>query len=164
MMTMTRTIAAKLGEVDPANAGIYEANAEGYVAELKALDAWVVEAASAVPYERRKLVTTHNTFQYFGRRYGYEIAGTALGATTEASDPSAGEIAVLVGAIQANGIQAVFPENIGRSSLMEQVAAAAGVRLGAPLYTDALGSLSSPGATYDGLMRHNVAAIVAALS
>jgi ABC-type Zn uptake system ZnuABC Zn-binding protein ZnuA len=47
---------------------------------------------------------------------------------------------------------------------MESIAAEAGVELAPPLYTDALGPPGSPGETYIGMMRSNVATIVTALS
>lgn len=165
MATAVQTIREALTELDPANAERFTANAALILGELAELDAWITETVDGLPPERRKLVTTHNTFQYFAHRYGFHVVGTALGSvSTEVADPSAGQIAALIDEIRAAEVQAIFPENVSKPALMEQIATEARVRLAPPLYTDALGPRGSPGATYLGLMQHNVRTIVAALS
>jgi zinc/manganese transport system substrate-binding protein len=159
---MVEAIRDALAAADPANAAGYKANADAYLAELNTLDGFIVEQTATLPEERRKLVTTHDTFAYFARRYGYEIVGTALGATT-AADPAAGEIVALVEQIKAAGVPAIFAENIQNPRLMEQIASEAGVALGPPLYTDALGEPGSDGATYVQMMRSNVTTLVTTL-
>lgn len=162
---MTGVIRDALIQVDAANAARYRANADRYIAELQALDAWIVTRVGALPPERRKLVTSHDTFSYFARRYGFAIVGTALGSiSTEASEPSAGAFAQLVKEIKAAGVPAIFAENVSNPKLMERLAAEAGVTLVPDLYTDALGPPGSAGDTYIKLMRHNVSAITTALS
>jgi ABC-type Zn uptake system ZnuABC Zn-binding protein ZnuA len=117
-----------------------------------------------LPQARRKLVTSHDTFGYFAKRYGYEILGTALGSiSTEAADPSAGAIVVLVEQIKAAGVPAIFAENVQNPGLMDRIAVEAGVKLGPTLYTDALGEPGSDGDTYLKMMRYNITSIVAAL-
>jgi zinc/manganese transport system substrate-binding protein len=163
-IVMVETIRDALAAADPANAAIYEANADTTIADLEALDAWVRAQVATLPAERRKLVTTHETFGSFADAYGFEVVGTALGSlTTEAGDPAAREIVVLIAAIEAAGAPAIFAENVANPDLMTAIAAEAGVALAPPLYTDALGPPGSPGATYDGMMRSNVETIVAAL-
>ncbi len=153
-----------LAKADPANADVYKANAEQYLAQLKTLDELIVAETNKLPQERRKLVTSHDTFGYFAKRYGYEIVGTALGSvSTEAADPSAGELAGLIEQIKAAGVPAIFAENIENSDLMDRIAAEAGVALGPTLYTDALGQPGSDGDTYLKMMRYNITTIVTAL-
>lgn len=153
-----------LVEADPANAPSYQANAEAYLGQLKELDSWVAEEIKKIPADRRKLVTSHDTFGYLARRYGLEIVGSGLGVSTEASDPSAAEVAGLIEEIRAVGVPAIFTENVSNPKLMERVAAEAGVTLGPQLYTDALGEPGSDGETYLKMMRYNVTALVTALS
>jgi zinc/manganese transport system substrate-binding protein len=149
---------------DPANAATYEANAAATIANLEALDAWIREQVATLPEDRRKLVTSHDTFGYFADAYGFQVLGTALGSlSTEVGDPSAREIAGLISQIEESGTPAIFAENVSNPDLMESLAAEAGVALAPPLYTDALGPAGSPGETYDGLMRSNVTTIVEAL-
>lgn len=158
-------IAAALGEADPANASIYDANATAYIAELTALDEAIRTDTATIPEDRRKLVTTHDTLGYYAHAYGFEIVGTALGSiSTEGGDPSARDIAQLVADIQTSGVPAIFADNVSSNSLMESIAAEAGVELAPPLYTDALGEPGSDGATYIDMMTTNTRIIVDALS
>jgi ABC-type Zn uptake system ZnuABC Zn-binding protein ZnuA len=163
-MVMVEAIRNALVGADPANAAVYALNADAYLDELRTLDSYIVDAVAQVPEARRKLVTTHDTFGYFARRYGFTVLGTALGSlSTEAADPAAGQIAELVEAIRAAGVPAIFAENIANPALMETIAAEAGVELAPTLYTDALGESGSPGATYLDMVRFNGDTIVTAL-
>lgn len=161
---MVENIRDGLVAADPANAAVYQSNAETYLHQLKQLDAFVVERVNTLPAERRKLVTTHDTFGYFARRYSFEIVGTALGSvSTEVADPAAATIAALIEQIKATGVPAIFTENIASGSLTERIAHEAGVKLAPVLYTDALGEPGREGDTYEKMMRYNVETIVTAL-
>ena len=161
---MVQTIAEGLASADPAHADAYRANAETYTAELRALDAFIVQQVNSIPAGRRKLVTSHDTFGYFAARYGFELVGTALGsASTEVADPSAAQVAALVQSIKAAGVPAIFAENVSNQQLIDTIANEAGVKVAPPLYTDALGEPGSAGATYIDMMRYNVSTIVTAL-
>ena len=159
------TIRTALESADPANAATYDANASAYTAELNELDAFIRDETARLPEERRKLVTTHDTFGYFAAAYGFEIVGTALNSlTTGSDDPPAQEVAALIGEIEASGVPAIFAENVSNTDLMESIAAEAGVTLAPPLYTDALGESGSDGETYVSMMRFNATTIVTALA
>lgn len=163
-IVMVENIRDVLVAADPANAAVYEANAAAKIADLKALDQWVREQVATIPEERRKLVTSHDTFGYFADAYGFQIIGTALGSlSTEAGEPSARTIATLISQIQDAGVPAIFAENVSNPDLMQSIADEAGVTLAPPLYSDALGPPGSPGDTYDGMIRGNVTTIVNAL-
>lgn len=164
-IVMVENIRDALISADPPHAAVYEANATAKIADLEALDAWVREQVATIPEERRKLVTSHDTFGYFADAYGFEVIGTALGsASTEAGDPSARDVAILIEEIAAAGVPAIFAENVSNPDLMESIAAEAGVTLAPPLYTDALGAPGTEASTYDGMMRGNVTTIVNALT
>ena len=159
------TIRAALGSADGANAATYDANAGAYAAELTELDAFIRAEAGKLPEDRRKLVTSHDTFGYFARAYGFEIVGTALNSlTTESNDPPASEIAALVEEIDDSGVPAIFAENVSNTDLMQTIADEAGVTLAPSLYTDALGEPGSDGETYIAMMHSNSSTIVTALS
>jgi ABC-type Zn uptake system ZnuABC Zn-binding protein ZnuA len=164
-VVIVESVRDALVAADPAHAAVYEANAQAYLARLQELDAWVVAEVAKLPEDRRKLVTSHDTFAYFAARYGFEVVGTALGApSTEGGDPSAEEIAALVDTIEAAGVPAIFAENVSNPALMEAIAAEAGVALAPTLYTDALGEPGSDGDTYERMIRANVTTIVTALA
>ncbi len=152
-----------LKQVDAANAATYEANAAAYISQLKELDATITEQVASVPPERRKLVTNHDNFAYFARRYGFEVVGNVFESVSTEQEPSAQQIAQLVRLIREQNVPAVFTENTVNPRLAEQVASEAGVKVVTDLYTDALGETGSSGDTYIKMMQHNVQQIVAAL-
>jgi zinc/manganese transport system substrate-binding protein len=154
----------QLAGLDPANAEKYKATAASYLQQLTDLDGWVVQTVATVPQRERKLVTSHDTFGYFARRYGFQVLGSGLeSASTEASDPSAANFAKLCDAIKAAQVPAIFAENVRNPKLMQRLAREAGVRLAPPLFTDALGKAGSEGDTYVKMMRYNVTTIVTQL-
>jgi zinc/manganese transport system substrate-binding protein len=163
-MQVTRTIGDTLAAYDPANADTYYANADSYIDRLQALDGWVLDQVSTLPQERRKLVTSHDTFGYFARRYGFQIVGAGLESFFTDAQPSASRINRLVQDIRAAGVAAVFVENVTDPRLMQRLASEAGVRVAPQLYTDSLGAWNSPASTYVDLITHNVSTIVAALN
>jgi zinc/manganese transport system substrate-binding protein len=154
---MVERLRDALAELDPTHAADYQANASRYLGELQALDAWAVQELARVPAERRRLVTSHESFGYFARRYDFELIGAVLPVTTEAADPSVGEIAELVSKIKAAGVPMIFGENATNQRLIEQVARAAGVRV-AVLY-DVLGPAGGPASSYLDMIRYNVKTI-----
>ncbi len=163
-MIMVERIRDGLIAADQANAAYYRENAEKYLEELAKTDHWIIETLKDIPDEHRKLVTSHDTFGYFAKRYGFTVIGTAIAsASTEAADPSAAEIAQLVEKIRAAGVRVVFAENTHDPKLLQSVAAEAGVKLAPKLYTDALGPAGSAGDTYIKMMRYNAEVFAEAL-
>ncbi len=150
-----------LAEADPARAEQYKAAAAAYIAKLAALDAEIKGAFAAVPPERRRLVSTHDAFGYFAARYGLDFIAPQ-GVSTEA-EPSARDIARIIDAVKANGVPAVFLENIIDPRFAMRIAAETGARVGGTLYSDALSDAKGPAATYIDLMRHNVRELTEAL-
>lgn len=155
-----------LADVDPAHAPVYRANAEAYLAELDALDAWVAAQASRVPRERRVLVTAHDAFGYFGAAYGFEVRG--LQGISTVSEASARDVAELADFIVERRIPVIFVESSVSPRTIQAVQAAVAaqgfvVEIGASLFSDAMGDPGTPEGTYPGMVRHNVRAIVSGL-
>jgi ABC-type Zn uptake system ZnuABC Zn-binding protein ZnuA len=157
----TESIEFTLSALDPGRAPVYRANAQAYVQELEALDAWVVEQVATIPEANRRLVTNHPVFGYFADRYGLEQLG-AVYPLNPSAEPSAQDIAALEDTISEYGVPAVFGESTVNPKLAEQVAEDTGVRL-VPLYTGSLGEPGSGADTYILLIRYDVSAIVDAL-
>ena len=151
-----------LTDVDPEGAAFYADQAEAYVEDLEALDAWIRAGVDTVPPEQRRLVTTHDAFSYFGQRYGFEIVGTLYGVSTEV-EPSPTKIAELVGDVREAEVPAIFVESLIDPTLMERVAQEAGVELGDELLGDSVGDPGSGAETYDAMLRHNARAIIEGL-
>jgi zinc/manganese transport system substrate-binding protein len=139
---------------DPAREDVYRANATSYLAALEMLDAEIRTAIEAVPVARRKVITTHTAFGYFGDAYGIEFIAPE-GLSTDA-DPSARDIARLIEQIRREKIPAVFIENVTDPRLLQRIAAETGARIGGTLYSDALSAPDGPAATYIDMMRSNV--------
>ena len=160
---MVDAISAALQHADPANADKYRERQKSYSDKLKELDAWIAQQTATIPADRRKLVTTHDTFGYLADQYGFEVLSVLGSVSSESADPSASQVAMIIERIQALEIPAIFAENILNPKLTQRVAEEAGVKIVPTLYTDALGPAESPGSTYLGLVRYNVMTIVEAL-
>jgi zinc/manganese transport system substrate-binding protein len=146
---------------DPPGKSIFETNAAAYLRRLDALDAEIKAAVSAIPPDRRKLITTHDAFGYFGTAYGIQFIAPH-GVSTE-SEASARDVARIIAQIRQQKIPAVFLENITDPRLLERIAREAGARIGGTLYSDALTGPRGPAPTYIDLVHHNVKQLVGAL-
>ena len=156
------SIADQLSTADPAGQTIYRDNAAAYNRELDALHTWIQEEVAQLPEERRLLVTSHDTFQYFAQRYGFEVAGAIVPVTTE-REPTGQELAEIVETIKREGVPAVFAEKSHSGKLGRRIAEETGATLIGGLYTGSLGPPGGEAATYLALMRYNVNTIVEAL-
>ena len=162
VIVWTQNIAAALANADPANASVYQANADTYIASLRDLDAWIRNEVDQIPPERRKLVTDHYAFGYFADEYGFEQIGALVGSFSTNASASAQEIAALEDTIRAQNVPAVFVGATLNATMAEQVAQDTGTKI-VSVYT---GSLTAPGGAADSylaFMRYNVNAIVSAL-
>lgn len=159
--TAVAAIRDALTAADPAGGDAYRENAAAYLDRLRTLDRSVARCMREVGPERRKLVTTHDAFGYFAAAYDVQVTGATIPALTTQAQPSAGETAELVDRIEAEGVNAVFPEAGVSPELEQTIAEEAGVTVGAELWADALGPEGSSGATYLEAMAHNAREIAA---
>lgn len=161
VMVYARNIAGGLAKVDPAGAAFYQTNADRYILELQALDTEAKAQFSAIDSDKRKVITSHDAFGYFGAQYQIKFLAPQ-GVSTDA-EPSAKQIALLIRQIQREKIRAVFVENMSSPRLLAQLSKDAGVKPGPPLYVDALSAAGGPADTYLMLMRHNVTQLAAGM-
>jgi ABC-type Zn uptake system ZnuABC Zn-binding protein ZnuA/ABC-type Mn2+/Zn2+ transport system permease subunit len=145
---------------DPAQLATYRLGAREYAEKVRALDRGIARCFAAVPAARRKLVTDHDAFGYFARRYGIRVIGAVLPATTTQAQPSAGTLADLVELVRRERVRAVFPESSANGKLAEAIAERTGATAEYELYGDTLGPEGSDGDTYLGMERHNADAMV----
>jgi len=150
-----------LATADPADAAMFRANAERYLAELDTLDADVRAAVAKIPPERRKVISTHNAFGYFAEAYGITFIAP-LGVSTE-TEPSARDVAAIISQIRREKIPAVFLENMSDDRLISRIAAETGARVGGTLFSDALTDEKGDAPTYIAMVRHNIRALTSAL-
>ena len=142
-----------LSNADPDGKSVYDANAKSYLLALDALEGEVKAAIAKIPVDRRKIITTHDAFGYFGAAYGMSFIAPE-GLSTD-SEPSAKDVARIIRQIRKQKIPAVFLENVSDPRLIEQIARETGAAIGGKLYSDALSEPSGPAATYIDMMRHN---------
>jgi zinc/manganese transport system substrate-binding protein len=107
-----------------------------------------------VPRDRRKILTSHDAFGYFGREYGVEFL-SPVGLSTE-TEASAADVAKLIDQIKAEKVKTYFFENSNDSRLVEQISKATGAQPGGELYVEALSKEDGPAPTYAKMFRYNV--------
>ncbi|MDX8509778.1 metal ABC transporter substrate-binding protein [Mesorhizobium captivum] len=139
---------------DPEAAEHFKANAESYTKELKDLDAYARSKIDPIPQDKRKVLTSHDVFGYFGREYGVTFLAP-LGLSTE-GEASAADVAKLIAQIKKEGVKVYFFENSNDPRLVQQIASATGAQSGGELYVEALSKEDGPAPTFEKMFRYNV--------
>jgi manganese/zinc/iron transport system substrate-binding protein len=152
--------------IDPDHRAGYEERATAYLAQLRELDAYVFEQAAKIPPELRVLITAHDAFGYFGRRYGLEVRG--LQGVSTATEAGTRDVQDLADFIAERQIPAIFVESSVPRRTVDAVRAAVqsrgwDVRIGGQLFSDAMGDAGTVEGTYIGMVRHNIDTITNAL-
>jgi ABC-type Zn uptake system ZnuABC Zn-binding protein ZnuA len=156
-----RALGRRLARVDPGHGALYAHNAARYVGQVARMDAANRRLVATVPPADRKLVTNHDAFGYLAAHYRIRVVGSVIPALSTAAQPSARDVADLIRKIRDQHVPAIFTESSLDPALERQIASEAGVQVYANLYGDTLGPPGSPGATYIGMERWNVRAMVA---
>ncbi|MCL4146356.1 UNVERIFIED_CONTAM: hypothetical protein GTU68_014145 [Idotea baltica] len=144
----------------------YKKNTEAYLLKLKTLDSWAQSSLATIPKNARVLVTAHDAFNYFGKRYDLEVRGIQ-GISTE-SEAGVKDIEEIVALLVERKIPAVFIESTvserNVAALVEGANAKGHqVKIGGTLYSDAMGTAGTPEGTYIGMIQHNVRQVTKAL-
>jgi ABC-type Zn uptake system ZnuABC Zn-binding protein ZnuA len=155
----TKVVRDALVRLSPEDRLTFEKNADAYMAKLDALEKWARAKIAELPRDRRKLVTSHDAFQYFARDFGFTIYPVEGVSTSD--EPSSKNVADLVQTVKAQHVKAVFFENIQNPKVLSEITNETGAQVGGELYADGLGEGDT--ATYEGMYRHNVTVIVEAL-
>ncbi|HMI71770.1 MAG TPA: metal ABC transporter substrate-binding protein, partial [Solirubrobacteraceae bacterium] len=137
-----------LSKANPDARDAYARNADAYLAKVRALDRGIAACLDRVPADQRKLVTDHDAFNYFARRYGITVVGAVIPSQTTQAQASAKDVAQLSKVIRREGVKAVFPESSINPKLARAIAAQTGATSDLTLYGDTLGPKGSSGATY----------------
>jgi len=161
-----RNIRDALIKADPAHRAAYTANADRYMDEISALNTWTRDQITTLPRDKRKIITTHDAFGYFGAAYGVSFLAPE-GLSTDA-EPGAGDLARLIDEIRTKQIKALFIENMTDPRMMQTIARETGAELpqgrDAELYSDALSAADGPAPTYLDMFRNNVPKLLAAMA
>ena len=162
-ITYVENIRDGLSAIDPQGQQVYHRNAEAYIEELKALDAWIADQVEQLPAERRILVTNHESFGYYADRYGFSIIGTVIPSISTGSSPSARQLIRLVDEIEKSNAPAIFLESGANPQLADQVALETGVKVIGDLYTHSISLPDGDAPSYIAMMKYNTRTIVEAL-
>lgn len=146
---------------DPEDADYFRKRGGAYIDQLKKLDEWAKSEFANIPQEKRKVLTSHDAFGYFGREYHVTFMAP-VGFSTEA-EASASGVASLIKQIKEEKVKTYFIENQTDPRLVKQIAAATGAQAGGELYPEALSGPKGPATTYEKAFRHNVETIVASM-
>lgn len=145
----------------PQHADEIQFNFDVYSQQLKDLHEYCQQKILEIPENQRILITSHDAFQYYGRRYGLRleaILGTSTDAEVQTSD-----IKRVTEIIQSSGVPAVFIESTINPKMLQQLADDNGIVIGGQLYSDSLGEKGGPADSYEKMIKHNTDIIVEAL-
>lgn len=165
-MEAVRCVEKVLVEFDSTHAADYRKKSAAYLQQLDSLDNYVLRQAQRVPKKQRVLITAHDAFNYFGRRYQFQVRG--LQGISTAMEAGTADLQNLATFIVKRRIPAVFVETSVPPRYIEALRAAVRargfqVRIGGSLYSDAMGEPGTLEGTYIGMVRHNIDTIVSAL-
>ena len=155
-----------LVKVDPAGKEAFDGNLAAFEESARALDRECALILSGIPQSARVLVTAHDAFNYFGKRYGLEVRGIQ-GISTE-SEPALAAIEALVAEMSERRVPALFAEStVSNRSVLAVIEGCKAreheVVLGDTLFSDSLGRAGTPEGTWRGMMLHNARSIARAL-
>ncbi len=150
-----------LSDLSPQDALFFKAQGENYKKLLSTLKKQTQEKLEHIPLAKRKVITNHAAFEYLGREFNITFF-SPLGISTD-SEPSAKAVVNLVNRMRAEGIHAIFAENISNPRLLEQIARETNSHIGGTLYSDALSAPGTEADSYLKMMQFNLSAITKAM-
>lgn len=156
-----KNIADAFCAADAEGCDAYRTNAAAYDAKLAETEATVKAEISAIPADKRVVITSHDAFGYFEHAYGVTFLAPE-GISTEA-EASAADVAALIKQVRGDKASAIFVENITNARLIEQISRETGLTVGGTLYSDALSEPDGPVGTYIDLMLYNARTIKGAI-
>jgi len=159
-------VAELLAGLMPSQAETFRENARQYKAAADAVATECARALSTIPRANRTLVSAHDAFEYYGRRFELDVRGIQ-GLSTE-SEASIADIEHLVAEITERRIPTAFIETtVSDRTVRALVEGCASIghdlRIGEPLYSDSLGRPGTTEGTWIGMIRHNTRIIVESL-
>lgn len=165
-MDLAREAARVLIEYQPESQTYFESNLEDYLLELEKLDADLRTLVESLPVEKRRLVTAHDAFSYFGQEYDFEVVG--LQGISTATEAGVQDVRTLTKYIVDHQIKSIFIESSVPTRTIEALRQAVlaqnhQVEIGGTLYSDALGDENSDEDTYIGMFLYNMKTITAGL-
>ncbi len=149
-------------ELLPAHQDVIQNQYEKYIRQLDSLDQYIREQISTIEPAKRILITSHDAFHYYGKRYGLRLE-SLLGTSTDA-DVRTSDMMRINQVIREQQIPVLFAESTINPKMFEQVAKDNKITIGGKLYSDSLGDKDSPADTYLNMVRSNTDVIVSGLT
>lgn len=156
----------EISKIDSVSAGYYKRNYKQYRAQIQEMDSWVMKKLNELDDSSKVLITSHDAFSYFGKRYDLEVRG--IQGISTLSEVGLRDISEMVDYVIARNIKSIFIETSTSDKTAQSIVDGAKdkgyeLRLDGPLYSDALGEPDSDAGTYIGMVKANVAQIVSGL-
>jgi len=126
--------------------------------QLDDLNTEIEGIVSLIPQTERKLVTGHESMGYFAQRYGFNLIGVVIPSLSSQASVSAGDLAAVKQAIEANKVKAIFTELGTSPAVVNAIGSETGVKV-VQLTTHAL----PPDGLYSTFMRNLANTVAAAL-
>ncbi len=137
--------------------------AANYRQTLEDLDVEIRDLIEMIPADQRRFVTDHDSMAYFADAYGFDIVGSVLPSLSTMASASAQDLAALQQQIRQEDVQVILVGTTVNPNVAEQLAGDTGARI-VSIYTGSLSDANGPASTYVDMMRHNVTALVEALT
>lgn len=159
-------VAHKLAELMPEKKSVFIDRASQYSQILHEKNKEMKAHLDAVDNQNKVLVTAHDAFGYFAKKYDWQVL--ALQGISTVSEASAYRVRLIVDEIVKNKIPAIFFETSVSSRKIQAIQEACFAKgwpvvIGGYLYTDALGEKGSGAATYTTMLDHNLKTITKAM-
>ena len=162
VMNYARLVRDALIDADPGGRAVYEANTERCLKQLRALHRAIAATVATVPPGNRRLLTYHDSWPYFAKRYGFTVIGAVQPSSF--TEPSPREVARLIDQLKRERLPAVFGSALFPSPVLQQIAREAKTKFIGSLRDDDLpGDAGDPVHSYTGMMLANIRTIVTAL-
>jgi manganese/zinc/iron transport system substrate-binding protein len=168
---VVQNLSDRISILDPEGTEIYKSNTEKICAEIYLVSEWAKNRVNEIPENKRKLITSHDAFQYFGRAMGLNVV--ALQGISTTAEAGLADRVNLVNTIMKEKIPAIFIESSVNPNAINEIARECKISIGGKLFSDALGSgkdfvigpksISFPCNTWSGMMVHNINTIVDSL-
>lgn len=156
-------VADELGKIDTNATNYYADNCKAYEKKLEDLTDWAKNRLTEIKDTNRVLITSHDAFSYFGRRFNIEVRG--IQGISTLSEVGLKDIADMVDFVIEREIKSIFVETSTSDKTAQSIVDGAkdkeyDLSLDGPLYSDALGEPGGDGGDYIGMVKSNVEVIV----
>ncbi len=158
----SKNISKAMQELDPENSELYQHYLQDYLDRLVELDRYIDKEIKSIPESQRVLITSHDAFAYYGKKYGIKLSAI-MGISTDA-EAQTSDILRVTETIKTSKVPAIFIESTINPKLLQQIAKDNDVEIGGELFADSIGDEDSEGHGYIEMLRHNTDVIVGALS